>query len=61
MIEEETIKFFSSLYSFEVRAKLFVEGIDWSPILNKKDEDLVSTMEEIKKVVFMKPLIHPKA
>ena len=32
----------------------FVEGIDWSPILTREDEDLVAlfTLDEVKKAVF---------
>lgn len=55
VIEEEIIiRFFSSLYSPEVRVKLFVEGIDWSSISTREDEGLVVpfAMDEIKKVVF---------
>lgn len=35
-VEKEVISFFSNLYGPEVFPKLFVHGVDWSPISEKE-------------------------
>lgn len=52
--KEEILLAFSKLYSPTIPEKLFVEGIEWSPISSREDEELVAlfTLEEIRKAVF---------
>lgn len=51
---EEILRSFSSLYIQVIKEKLFVEGIDWSTISAREDEELVTpfSLEEIRKVAF---------